>query len=72
MFFQEIHGIWFYEEANCQKLFEIINRVINKLRNGGHDPVLRQAGTGNQNGGHQSNNGEISLADLLTNAGNKE
>merc|ERR550539_1598988 len=27
---KEIHGIWFYEAANCKKLYQIISQVMNK------------------------------------------
>ena len=79
-FSQEIHGIWFYEETNCQKLFQMMNQVINKLKNSPKKEVMgqgfKQAAPGVKVGsgriGGVSNNGEISLADLLNNAGNKE
>ena len=32
--FQDIHGIWFYEQANCQKLFATISQIIDRLRKG--------------------------------------
>ena len=78
MFFQEIHGIWFYESDNCQKLFVMMNSVIDKLKNtkkDNTDKSLKQSAPGVKVGGSgriaNSNNGEISLADLLHNAGNK-
>jgi len=76
---KEIHGIWFYESNNCQKLFVMMNSVIDKLKNTKKeitDKGFKQAAPGVKVGGSgrigNSNNGEISLADLLHNAGNKE
>jgi len=76
---KEIHGIWFYESNNCQKLFVMMNSVIDKLKNTkkeNTDKGFKQAAPGVKVGGSgrigNSNNGEISLADLLHNAGNKE
>merc|ERR1711988_289904 len=76
---KEIHGIWFYESDNCQKLFVMMNSVIDKLKNtkkDNTDKSLKQSAPGVKVGGSgriaNSNNGEISLADLLHNAGNKE
>jgi len=78
---QDIHGIWFYEEGNCKKLFQIIDQVIEKLKTGGSGapkPLMSnqhfaKGHPGNVNGNKVAkSNGEISLADLLNNAGNKE
>jgi len=76
---KEIHGIWFYESNNCQKLFVMMNSVIDKLKNTkkeNTDKGFKQTAPGVKVGGSgrigNSNNGEISLADLLHNAGNKE
>jgi len=77
---KEIHGIWFYESNNCQKLFVMMNSVIDKLKNTKKEISdkgnFKQAAPGVKVGGSgrigNSNNGEISLADLLHNAGNKE
>jgi len=72
---KDINGIWFYEQTNCKKLFQIINQVINKVKSGSNE-VLSFAsaakGAGNVAVKPTAKNGEISLADLLTNAGNKE
>ena len=67
---QDIHGIWFYEQTNCKKLFQIINDVIEKLKGHGSNQGLRQIKQP-MAPGPSTKNGEISLADLLTNAGNK-
>jgi len=78
---KEIHGIWFYESDNCQKLFVMMNSVIDKLKNTKKDNTDKGSkqsapGVHYKVGGSgrigNSNNGEISLADLLHNAGNKE
>ena len=70
--FQDIHGIWFYEQANCQKLFATISQIIDRLRNGhnGQKEIIScglgppKIQTGPKNDGQ-------TLADLLSNAGNK-
>jgi len=70
---ESIHGIWFYEKDNCQKLFQRMEAVISKLRNSDKEVTeqgFKQAVPGVRVG-TKSNNGEISLVDLLNNAGNK-
>jgi len=78
---KEIHGIWFYESGNCQKLYSMMSSVIEKLKNASKKEISdkatsKQSAPGVKVGGSgriaNSNNGEISLADLLHNAGNKE
>lgn len=75
---EDIFGIWFYEQPNCKLLFKIINQVIHKVK--------KEAGSGNSvkikeakplpskaalPSAASKNNGEISLFDLLNNAGKK-
>jgi len=70
---ESIHGIWFYEKDDCQKLFQRMEAVISKLRNSDKEVTeqgFKQAVPGVRVG-TKSNNGEISLVDLLNNAGNK-
>lgn len=57
---KDIFGIWFYEQANCKNLYQMINQVINKVK---HGNKKTEKGSGK--------NGEISLADLLNNANSK-
>merc|ERR1711976_543103 len=51
---KEILGIWFYEAANCKKLFVMMNSVIDKLKNtkkDNTDKSLKQSAPGVKVGG---------------------
>jgi hypothetical protein len=61
-----IHGIWFYEESNCKKVFTTINQFVDMAIH----PVPKQQQTSYAKASANANNGN-SLADLLSNAGNK-
>ena len=70
---QEILGIWFYEQANCNKLFTTITQIIERLKSSGqgsepnkHAPSSTVSVTAGPR-----NDGSINLADMLNNAGNK-
>jgi len=73
---KEINGIWFYETANCKKLYQIISQVMNKMSTGQksnpdiimnktNEPKSNIIATGNGTSG-------ASLVDLLNKAGSKE
>jgi len=68
---KDIHGIWFYEQANCQKLFATISQIIDRLRKGhnGQKEII-SSGLGPKIQTGPKNDGQT-LADLLSNAGNK-
>merc|ERR1711953_1483448 len=75
---KEILGIWFYEAANCKKLYQIISQVMNKA----NPDLISTSGPINENGKKMSSmmmtstntsgGGGASLVDLLNNAGSKE
>merc|ERR1711976_453075 len=73
---KEILGIWFYEAANCKKLYQIISQVMNKMSNNGsssskaNPDLISSSSKTNENGGSTkiSTDG-ASLVDLLNNAG---
>lgn len=76
---EDIFGIWFFEETNCKTLFKIINQVIHKVKKEGVSEVQKTIKSNEQAGKQTaastksaaSKNGEISLFDLLNNAGKK-
>ena len=73
---KEILGIWFYEAANCKKLYQIISQVMNKMSNNAsssskaNPDLISSSSKTNENGGSTkiSTDG-ASLVDLLNNAG---
>merc|ERR1712020_359588 len=66
----DIHGIWFYEQANCKKLFNTISQVIDRIKKG--NPGNKDNITSNPKMNNAVRSEGQTLADLLSNAGNKE
>ena len=72
---KEILGIWFYEAANCKKLYQIISQVMEKMSNGpkiNPDIIMSKPNEHKSNTIACGNGGGASLVDLLNNAGSKE